>query len=232
MGEMIDVPGLHGGESFPAYRADPDGTPRGAIVVIQEVFGVNGGIRRKCDQLAALGYVAIAPELFWRFAKGADLNPDVPEQLQKGLEYFGQFDQDTGIEDLEATIRYARGAAGNRKVGAVGYCLGGRMAYLVASRTDADASVGYYAVGLDDLLHESHAIGKPLLLHVAADDGFVPPAQQKAVSVGLAGNRHVTIHTYPGVDHGFATEEGTRRSPDAADLADGRTQAFFAAHIG
>ena len=232
MGEMIEIHTLDGLDAFPAYRVDPAGTPRGAIVVIQEVFGVNPGIRRKADALAKLGYVAVAPDLFWRFAKGVQLDPDVPEQLQAGLNYFGSFDQDEGVKDLEATIRYARGAVSGGKVGAVGYCLGGRLAYMVAARTDADASVGYYAVGLDNLLHESHAIGKPLLLHVAADDNFVPPAQQETVREGLEGNRHVAIFTYPGVDHGFATEEGTRRAPEAAKLADSRTEAFFAEHIG
>ena len=232
MGKMIEIEALAGGATFPAYRADPEGTPRGAIIVIQEVFGVNRGIRRKCDTFAAKGYVAVAPELFWRFAKGADLNPDSPEQLHQGLGYFGLFDQAQGIKDIEAAIRYARGLAPSRKVGAVGYCLGGRMAYLVAARMDADASVGYYAVGLEDLLHESHAIGKPLMLHVAESDGFVTPDKQTVVREGLAGNRHVTIHSYPDVDHGFATEEGKRRSPEAAELADSRSDAFFAEYVG
>jgi carboxymethylenebutenolidase len=231
MGQMIELTSLDGGDRVPAYRAEPVGTPRGGIVVIQEIFGINSGIRRKCDHYASLGYVVLAPELFCRFAPGVELDADKPDELERAFELMGLLDQDKAIEDIEAAIRYLRGA-GAGKVGAVGYCLGGRLAYLVATRTDADAIVGYYAVGLDELLRESHAIGKPLLLHIAKEDRLVPPEQQAAVHAGLGGNRHVTLVDYPGVDHGFAAEEGARRSPAAAAQADARTEAFFAEHIG
>ncbi|HSX55334.1 MAG TPA: dienelactone hydrolase family protein [Sphingomonas sp.] len=222
---------LDGSGDFAAYRADPEGTPRGAIVVIQEVFGVNEGIRRKCDHWASKGYVAFAPDLFWRLDPGIELDPDVPDQFQRGLDLFGKFDQDKGIEDIEATIRSARAATGT-KVGVTGYCLGGRLAYMTAARTDSDASVGYYAVGVDGLLGEKHAIARPLMLHIAGNDGFVPPEVQAKMHEGLDDHPRVTLHDYPGEDHGFATEMGKRRSEAAAQLADSRTEAFFAEHIG
>jgi carboxymethylenebutenolidase len=228
----ITIDSLDGSGSFAAYRADPNGVPRGAIVVIQEVFGVNPGIRRKCDLWASNGYVAFAPDLFWRIEPEIELDPDVPEELQRGLSLFGQFDQSKAIEDIEATIREARDAAGSRKVGVVGYCLGGRLAYMTAARTDADACVGYYAVGIDGLLGEKHGIANPLMLHIAGDDGFVSKDVQAAMHAGLDDHAKVTLHDYPGEDHGFATEMGKRRSDAAAQLADGRTEAFFAEHIG
>lgn len=228
---MTTIHSIDGKGSFNAYRADPDGAPKGAIVVIQEVFGINEGIRRKCDHMASKGYVAMAPDLFWRIEPGIELDPDIPEQMQRGLGLFGQFDQTKGIEDIEATIRAAREAGGG-KVGAVGYCLGGRLAYMTAARTDVDASVGYYAVGVDGLLGEKHAIAHPLMLHIAGEDGFVPKEVQAAMHEGLDDHPKVTLHDYPGEDHGFATEMGNRRSDDAATLADGRTEAFFAEHIG
>lgn len=227
----ITIDSLDGSGSFTAYRADPDGTPRGAIVVIQEVFGVNEGIRRKCDHWASKGYVAFAPDLFWRLEPGIELDPDIPEQMQRGLGLFGKFDQDKGIEDIEATIRAARTATGS-KVGVTGYCLGGRLAYMTAARTDSDASVGYYAVGIDGLLNEKHAIANPLMLHIAGDDGFVPAEVQAKMHAGLDDHPKVTLYDYPGEDHGFATEMGKRRSEAAAQLADSRTEAFFAEHIG
>lgn len=217
--------------SFQAYRADPGGAPRGAIVVIQEIFGVNEGIRRKCDHFASLGYMAFAPDLFWRLEPGIELDPDIPEQFQQALDWMGKFDQDKGIEDIEATIRAARAASGG-KVGVTGYCLGGRLAYMTAARTDSDATVGYYAVGIDGLLGEKHAIAKPLLLHIAGDDGFVSKDVQAKMHEGLDHHPKVTLHDYPGEDHGFATEMGKRRSDEAAQLADSRTEAFFAEHIG
>ncbi len=217
--------------AFDAYRADPEGESRGSIVVIQEIFGVNEGIRRKCDHFATLGYTALAPDLFWRIRPGIELDPDVPEQMQEALGLMGQFDQDKGVADIEATIRAARSVSGG-KVGVVGYCLGGRLAYMTAARTDSDASVGYYAVGIDGLLSEKHAIANPLLLHIAGDDGFVSKDVQAAMHAGLDDHPKVTLHDYPGEDHGFATEIGKRRSDGAARLADSRTEAFFAEHIG
>ena len=230
---MIDVATLDRTGSFKAYRADPAGTPRAAIVVIQEIFGVNPGIRRKCDRLAQDGYLAIAPDLFWRIEPGIELDPDVPDQMTRALSLFPIFDQGQGIADIEATIRAARAAlGGGGKVGCVGYCLGGRLAYMTAARTDIDTSVGYYAVGVPDLLRESHAIARPLMLHIAGADHFVDAATRAAMHEGLDHHPKVTLHDYPGEDHGFATEVGARRSPEAADLADSRTMTFFAEHLG
>jgi carboxymethylenebutenolidase len=231
MSATVSITTLDGDGSFAAYCARPAGEPKAAIVVIQEIFGVNAGIRRKCDRLAEDGYLALAPDLFWRLEPGVELDPDVPEQFQRALGLLGRFDQDQGVADLEATIRHAR-ALGAGKVGVVGYCLGGRLAYMVAARTDADASVGYYAVGLPDLLREKHGIARPLMLHLAGADHFVPPEAQAAIHAGLDDHPKVTLHDYPGEDHGFATEIGARRSEDAAQLADSRTAAFFAAHLG
>lgn len=227
----IEIQAIDGSGSFAAYRADPRGTPRGAIVVIQEIFGVNEGIRRKCDHFASLGYLAFAPDLFWRLQPGIELDPDVEAEFKQALDWMGKFDQDKGVADIEATIRAARDASGG-KVGVTGYCLGGRLAFMTAARTDSDASVGYYAVGVDGLLGEKHAIANPLMLHIAGEDGFVPAATQKAMHEGLDDHPKVTLHDYPGEDHGFATEMGKRRSEAAAQLADSRTEAFFAEHIG
>lgn len=231
MSETATISTLAGDGSFLAYCARPEGEPRGAIVVIQEIFGVNAGIRSKCDRLAADGYIALAPDLFWRIEREVELDPDVESEFKRALEMMGEFDQDQGVADIEATIRHAREALGAAKVGVVGYCLGGRLAFMVAARTDADASVGYYAVGIDGLLREKHAIARPLLLHIAGDDGFVPPAVQQAMHEGLDDHPKVTLYDYPGQDHGFATEAGRRRSDAAAALADRRTAAFFAEHL-
>lgn len=220
------------GQHMPAYQAASDSAPRAAIVVIQEIFGVNAGIRSKCDALARDGYLAIAPDLFWRMEPGIELDPDVPEEMQRALSIMGKFDQDEGIRDIEATIRHARDASGGRKVGAVGYCLGGRLAYMTAARTDVDASVGYYAVGVDGLVGEKKAIAHPLLLHIAGDDGFVDKDAQARMHEGLDDHAKVTLVDYPGEDHGFATEFGARRSDAAAQTADARTSAFFAEHLG
>ncbi|MEG3162015.1 dienelactone hydrolase family protein [Sphingomonas sp. LB2R24] len=224
---------LAGDGEFTAYRATPAGTPKAAIVVIQEIFGVNAGIRRKCDTLAEAGYLAIAPDLFWRLEPGIELDPDIKPEFDRALELMGQFDQDKGIADIEASIRAARSELGDgAKVGVVGYCLGGRLAFMTAARTDVDASVGYYGVGIDGLLGEKHAIAHPVLLHVPEEDHFVDKAAQAAMHAGLDDHPKVTIYDYAGEDHGFATEFGERRSDASAKLADERTAKFFAENLG
>lgn len=229
----IQVETLDHQASFGAYLAEPAGEPRGAILVIQEIFGINEGIRRKCDGWAERGYLAAAPDLFWRFAPGVELDPDVPDEFQQALKLMGQLDQNEAVKDIEATIRALRMRLPNGgKVGVVGYCLGGRLAFMAAARTDGDAFVGYYGVGLDNLLHEQQAIGKPLMLHVAGADHFVGPEAQAKVREGLRENPHATLHDYPGEDHGFAAEMGARRSEAAAQLADSRTEQFLADHVG
>ena len=232
MSETVTVTTLNDDSTFDAYVARPADTPRAAILVIQEIFGVNAGIRRKCDKLAEDGYLAIAPDLFWRLEPGVELDPDVEPEFQRALDLMGKFDQDQGIRDIEATIHHIREKEGVAKVGCVGYCLGGRLAYMTAARTDVDASVGYYGVGIDGLLGEKHAIANPLLLHIPTEDGFVDKNTQKAMHEGLDDHSKVTLYDYEGLDHGFATEFGKRRADEAAQLADSRTSEFFAQHLG
>ncbi|MEV5024355.1 dienelactone hydrolase family protein [Sphingobium sp. LMA1-1-1.1] len=232
MAAFTPVSTLEGDARFDVYVARPEGTPKAAIVVIQEIFGVNEGIRRKCDSWAAAGYLALAPDLFWREEPHIELDADIPEDLQAAFGLFQKFDQNQGIRDIEATIKVARAELGqDAKVGLVGYCLGGRLAFMSACRTDGDAFVAYYGVGIDGLLNEQHAIGKPVLMHIPTADGFVPPEVQQKMHEGLKDNRHVILHDYEGLDHGFAAEMGARRNEAAAELADGRTADFFAAHL-
>ena len=128
---IIDIETLEGDGRFKAYMAEPESPARAAIIVIQEIFGVNAGIRRKCDRWAELGYLALAPDLFWRVEPGVELDPDVEPEFKQALDLMGKFNQDQGIRDIEATIRAARKRLGpGGKVGAVGYCLGGRLAFM------------------------------------------------------------------------------------------------------
>ncbi len=231
MTETITLTTLTGNDPFGAYVARPADTPKAAIVVIQEIFGVNAGIRRKCDLLAEQGYLAVAPDLFWRLEPGVELDPDVEPEFQRALDLMGKFDPDQGVRDIEAAIKWARAQTDGGKVGAVGYCLGGKLAYMTAARTDSDATVGYYAVGVDEMLGESKAIANPLMLHIPEEDGFVSKDAQAAMHDGLDDHDKVTLHDYAGLDHGFATQFGERRDEEGATLADDRTDAFFAEHL-
>ncbi len=231
MATNTSIPTLDQAGAIPAYVAKPTGSPQGAIIVIQEIFGVNPGIVQKADDWAGLGYLAVAPDVFWRQQPGVELNPDVAEELQQGVALVMKHDFFAGIQDMEAVIHWIRRNQGIAKVGIVGFCLGGKIAYMTAARTDIDASVGYYGAGIDEMLNEAGAIAKPLLLHIPVADHFVPAAAQAAMHKALDGNPHVTLQDYEGLDHGFADTFGARRNAAGAELADARTKAFFEANL-
>jgi carboxymethylenebutenolidase len=218
---------------FAAYLASPASGRGPGIVVIQEIFGVNKVMRDVTDAFAARGYFAICPDLFWRLEPVVQLTDRTKQEWDRAFDLMGRFDQDAGAKDIQATIGYLRhsvtGCTG--KVGTVGYCLGGLLAYLASTRTDTDASVGYYGVNIKDKLGEADRIKKPLMLHVAGKDQFVPPDAQKLVSDGLKSNPLVTIHTYPEMDHAFARQGGDHYDKACADLANGRTSTFFRQHL-
>jgi carboxymethylenebutenolidase len=210
---------------FKGYLARPDAGSGPGIVVIQEIFGVNAVMRGIADGLAAQGYVALVPDLFWRLEPGVDITDQSDAEWKKALDLMQRFDIDKGVTDIQAAINTLRTVS--EKVGAVGYCLGGLLAYLTATRTDIDASVGYYGVNIPAFLGEASHIRRSLMLHIAAEDGFVPmPAQQQMIA-GLQENPWVTLHRYEGVDHAFARPGGKHFDAAAAELANKRTADFF-----
>lgn len=231
MGERIEIAARDGSGSFGGYLAIPAGGSGPGIIVVQEIFGVNAGIRSMCDDWAAKGFVAFAPDLFWRIEPGIELTDKTEAEWQRAFELYGKFDVDKGIEDIEASIRAVRARPEcTGTVGVVGFCLGGLLAYLSATRTDSNASVGYYGVGIQDRLNESHAIANPLLLHIARLDKFVPPEAQAKIRAELGANPHVTLYDYD-ADHAFARVDGTSRVEACAQEANARTLAFFREHL-
>ncbi|MDZ4778492.1 MAG: dienelactone hydrolase family protein [Alphaproteobacteria bacterium] len=225
----IEIPAEAG--SFKAYVSEPAGTPKGTVVVIQEIFGVNEGVRGKADWLAREGFLAIAPDLFWRLEPGIQLTDKTEGEWAKAFDYMKRFDGVKGLADITSTIDHARSKEGATKVGAVGYCLGGYLAYMTACHTSADASVGYYGVSIETKLDDAKALKKPLMLHIAGKDQFVPKDAQDAINACLKDNPLVTLHTYAEQDHAFTRVGGAHYDAHAAELADARTVAFFKQHL-
>jgi carboxymethylenebutenolidase len=225
-GKQVTIKGPDG--AFMAYvnGAGP------AIVVIQEIFGINHVVRKIVDDLAAQGWTAIAPDLFWRLEPGVELTDRTKEEWDRAFDLMNRFDIDKGVEDIAATIGYARTLSANGKVGAVGYCLGGLLAYLTAARTDADATAGYYGVNIPNFLGEKDGIKNPLTLHVAGQDQFVDSEAQKAMKEGLKDHPKVTLHFYPERDHAFARAGGAHYHEGDAQTANARTRDFFRDHLG
>jgi carboxymethylenebutenolidase len=230
MGETLSIQTPDG--AFSAYVARPAKATAGAVVVIQEIFGVNKVMRDITDGLAGQGYLAVCPDLFWRIEPGVDITDQSEAEWQKAFALYNAFDVDKGVADLQATIAAIRADAGcNGKVGSVGFCLGGLLAYLTATRTDVDAAVGYYGVGIETRLDEAAKITKPTVLHIATADSFVPPPAQGAIRAGLAGNPHVSIYTYEGNDHAFARMGGEHYDAAAAQLAGERSLSVFSSAL-
>lgn len=222
----VTVKGKHG--DFMAYLSSPAGGGPG-VVVVQEIFGVNTWLRNVCDMLAEQGYMAMAPDLFWPIQPGVQLDPTIEEEFNAGLDLYGKFDVDKGIDDIQSTITDLRGREGcNGKVGVTGFCLGGLLTYLSATRTDTDASSAYYGVGIEGMLGEASDIKAPLIMHIAEEDAFVPKEAADQVRQGLEGHEQVTIYNYAGCDHGFARDtDETHYNKEATDLAHGRTFDVF-----
>ncbi|WP_158915895.1 dienelactone hydrolase family protein [Caulobacter sp. S45] len=221
-----------GGE-FLAYVARPAKTPAPAVVVLHEVFGVNADIRQTCRELADQGFIAIAPELFWRQERGVDLNTWSDEEWKKGIALYTAYDRDTGVRDVVATLRAAKrleGAGG--KVGVMGFCLGGLMAYLTAARHDVDAAVAYHGGDTERYLDEATGITAPLLMHLAEEDEFISKDAQAQIKAALTVVPSATVYSYAGQNHAFARHTGLHYNAEAAALANGRTYAFLAEHLG
>jgi carboxymethylenebutenolidase len=215
--------------AFGAYIAKPASSNGAALVVIQEIFGVNAVMRALADHYAAQGYLAIVPDLFWRIKPGIAITDKTPEDMALAFDYYDKFNVAGGIEDIQATINFARNLSG--KVGAVGYCLGGLLAYLTACETDVDASVSFYGVGIDTKIDAARTINKPLMLHVASEDQFVSKEAQKAIATIPTRNLQVSLHVYAGLDHAFARPGGDHYDATGADLANARTTDFFKANL-
>lgn len=230
-GKDITVKGSDG--SFGAYLASPASGSGPGVIVIQEIFGVNDVVRAICDAHAARGRFALAPDLFWRMEPGVQLTDKTQEDWGKAFGYMQRFDIDNGVVDIQTSISHLRKVPGcSGKVGTVGYCLGGQLAFLSGTRTDADANVGYYGVMLEKRLGEANKIKKPLMLHIAAKDAYQTPEARAQIMDGLKGNPLVTIHSYPEMDHAFAREGGQHYDKANADLANTRTDNFFRQHLG
>ena len=217
------------GGDFMAYLAGSTGP---GIVLIQEIFGVNKVMRDLADGLAKQGYLVACPDIFWRQEPGIQLTDKTEKEWARAFELYKGFKERAGVDDLIATVAHVRGLKGcSGKVGTVGYCLGGKLAYLMAARSDADANIGYYGVTIENALGEAKKIKKPLMLHIAAKDQFCPKEAQTKIRDGLGKHPQVTLHTYAKVDHAFARKGGEHYDAAAAKLANDRTAKFFKQHL-
>lgn len=218
------------GASFSAYlalAAQPNGA---GVVVLQEIFGVNVNMRKTADALAAAGFAAIVPDLFWRQQPSVELDPasdrERATELMKGL------DVELAINDALVAADYLRGLDGaNGKVGAVGYCLGGKLAWLMAMQPGIDAAASYYGVAIQASLDRMSDVRAPLILHIAEQDPLCPPDAQAAIAEVAAENPHVTILTYPNVGHAFARHDSPARDEASAARADAATVELLTAHL-
>jgi carboxymethylenebutenolidase len=225
----ITIQASDGSGSFSAYVSMPKQVPAGAVVMIQEIFGVNHAMRALSDWVADMGFIAISPDLFWRIEPGIQITDATKAEWDRAFELMNAFDQAKGIEDLKATLEVARTLPGGTgKAGTMGFCLGGRLAFMMAAQSDADVNISYYGVGLDGLLGDAGKIHAPLLVHIAERDRFVPAEAREKIVAGLRHQPDTQVHVYPGVDHAFARMGGHSWDGRAATIANGRTAELLA----
>lgn len=217
------------GFSMPALHV-PSATGTGQpLILIQEIFGINEAMRKAAQHWAAQGFEVLCPDLFARQRPGVDLDPTQPEQFKAGIELMMGMDQDLAIRDLDAARQWLADHAASTRVVALGYCLGGRLAVRMALETPVTATVSYYGVGLEQLLPASPATSAPCLLHIAGNDGFVPPPARETILAEVAKRPAMQAHVYEGCDHAFARPDGEHYDEAAAELAQARTLAFLKA---
>ena len=223
---IVKVRSFDGGE-FRAYLAIPECGRGPGLVVLQEIFGVNANMRGVCDWFAARGFVALCPDLFWRMEP--DLQLDPRRDFDRALALLNHLDEARAVDDGAAAMAHLRSHdACTGRVGAVGYCLGGKLAFLLAARDRPDAAAGYYGVAIERSLDEAKNIACPLMLHLAGLDKYCPPLAQKQIAAALP---EASIYHYPNSDHAFARKGGAHYDPAAAELGDLRTVEFFLRHL-
>lgn len=229
----IIIKATDGSGTFEAYVVEPKAKPAGVVVLIQEIFGVNQAMRDIAAWVADLGFIAVAPDLFWRIEPGIDITDKTDAEWKRAFELFQTFDQAKGIEDLKATVATCRTMQGsNGKVATMGYCLGGRLAFMMAEQSDADANISYYGVGLDGLLSDLDKVTRPLVVHIADKDAFFPPEGRAAVVAATKGHKHVVTYVYPNADHAFARVNGIHWDGRSATIANGRSAEALVAALG
>ncbi|SEG97986.1 carboxymethylenebutenolidase [Variovorax sp. NFACC29] len=230
---QVRIQATDGSGSFSGYLAVPRSGTGPGLVLAQEIFGVNATMREVADYYAEEGYVVLVPDLFWRQEPGVQLGYS-PEDWQRAFALYQGFDEAKGMEDMQASITALRQRpeVQDAKVGVLGFCLGGKLAYLSACRTDADVAVGYYGVGIDAALDEADNIQRPLTLHIAELDKFCPPEARERIVSALKGRPGVSLHVYPGMDHAFARLGGEHFHKPSALMAHERSIAALKGTIG
>ena len=219
--------------TFAAYIARPKTSPAPAVVVLHEVFGVNADIRKTCDEMAERGFIAVAPDLFWRQEPGVDLSVTSEPDWQHGLRLYQAFDREAGARDVKDTAEFVArlpGCAG--KVAVMGFCLGGLMTFLTAVRYGVDAAVVSHGGDTEKYLDEIDGLHAPMLMHLGEEDEFIPEPAQAQIKKALAGKPNTTVYTYPGQYHAFARHNGAHYNAAAASLANGRTREFLNRYLG
>ena len=226
----------HDGAQFAVFLAQPEASKAPGLLLIQYICGVNKVMRELAGEFAQQGYLTIVPDLFWRQEPGVQLiqDPSRPdkEEFQRALALNDGFDDELGTRDLISTLQFLRRHEGcSGRAGALGYCLGGRMAYYMATRSDADCCVSYYGVNIHQHLDEAGRIRRPLLLHIAEQDQLVPPPAREAIVARLQKIPQVSISVHPRVNHAFALPGGQAYDATAAERANRESLQFLNSHL-
>lgn len=233
MGKTIEIQAPDSSATFTGYLALPASGKGPGVVIGQEIFGVNANMRAVADFYAEEGYVALVPDLFWRLQPGIELGYTEAD-FGVAIDLFQRMDVDLAVQDIDASLNALRALpeVEGEGLGYVGFCMGGKLAWLTATRTQAACSVGYYGMGIEHLLAEADNLKGRFVLHMAENDGYCDADARAQITARLAGNDKAELYLYPGVDHAFARVGGMHYDKPASLMAHERSIAALKREIG
>ena len=233
MGKTIQIQAADSSATFSGYLALPASGKGPGVVIGQEIFGVNANMRAVADFYAEEGYVALVPDLFWRLQPNVELGYS-EQDFAVAIDLFQRLDVDLAVQDIDASFAALRAlpeVLGERQ-GYVGFCMGGKLAWLTATRTQAACSVGYYGMGIEHMLDEAEHLKGRFVLHMAGNDAYCDAAARAQISQHLAGNDQVELYLYEGADHAFARGGSPHFDKSASLMAHERSIAALKREIG
>jgi carboxymethylenebutenolidase len=222
----------HDGGRMPAFVARPRSGNGPGLVLLHEIFGITDYIRRRARDLAALGYLTLVPELFWRLGPGIELPENTPEGLQQAFGYLQRLDQAQAVDDAVAALEHlhAMPETGG-KAGVLGLCMGGRLAYLVGVAAGPDMVVSYYGSGIGSLLQDAARITAPILFHFGDNDQYLPVEEATRIRAAFADRPSAEVHLHAGAGHAFDNPSPMFHHPQASAEAWPQTTAFLQRYL-
>ncbi len=232
LSDSTEVVTTHDGGRMPAFVARPRSGSGPGLVVLQEIFGVTDYIKQRARDLAELGYVALVPQLYWRLGSDVELPENTPEGLQQAFGYMQRLDEAQAVDDAAAALEHLRAMPQtNGTAGVLGFCMGGRLAYMLAAASDPDVVVSYYGSGIASRLHDAPRITAPIVFHFGTADQYLSLEEAERIRAAFADHPSTEVHVHADAGHAFDNPSPMFHHQPASAEAWPQTAAFLKRHL-